>query len=322
MRKRGIHQRPGFTLVELLVVIAIIVLLMALLLPAVQKVREAANKMRCGNNLKQIGIAIHNFYNDYNRFPTGGSDWWLGIYYVGTSPGQVPQQWVGWMYQILPYIEKDAVANTVDFNAAWTQPGPVTRTKIPLYFCPSRRAPLVGATYGRALNDYAAAIPGDTNGLDPNSLNDVTPFWNWGDHDGIIERVAYDGVSTFFDIKIIFGSITDGSSNVIMVSEKWLEPQAYLTNSWNDDQGWCCGWDPDIMRMTKIPLHPDDNGPFPRSNGLQEWQQGFGFGSAHAGGVNVLFGDGSVRNANFDIDRNVWWLLGNRHDGQPIQLPD
>jgi prepilin-type N-terminal cleavage/methylation domain-containing protein len=103
-RRTGVVRRRGFTLIELLVVIAIIGLLMALLLPAIQRVREAANRMRCGNNLSQIAMAFHNLHNDYNVFPTGGASWRRTI--VNNQPaGPIDQDW-GWAYQILPYMEQ------------------------------------------------------------------------------------------------------------------------------------------------------------------------------------------------------------------------
>lgn len=147
----------GFTLIELLVVIAIIGLLMALLLPAIQRVREAANRMRCGNNLSQIAMAFHNFHNDYNIFPTaGGPGCCGGRSYVdaagnlqrtaatngavptGVQIAQAPLQTWGWGYQILPYIEQQPLFNTLaDGPGANT----VRSTPIPGYFCPSRRRP-------------------------------------------------------------------------------------------------------------------------------------------------------------------------------------
>src|SRR5262245_28076737 len=157
-------QSRSFTLIELLVVIAIIAVLIGLLLPAIQKVREAANRMKCGNNLKQIGLAVMNFHDQQRRFPTGGGDWKQGISYTskdGTTPQGVALQTAGWLYQILPYIEQNNVAvlkdmtptNQEDFKTPFPQQiwcvdadhqkdtGPARRSAIATYYCPSRRAP-------------------------------------------------------------------------------------------------------------------------------------------------------------------------------------
>jgi prepilin-type N-terminal cleavage/methylation domain-containing protein/prepilin-type processing-associated H-X9-DG protein len=323
-------RRRAFTLIELLVVIAIIALLMALLLPAIQKVREAANKMRCGNNLKQIGVGAHNFYNDYKRFPNGGADWWHGITYdpSGNQTLQAPNQAAGWAFQILPYIEYDILWKTYSPGGEqWGAVGPISATPINIYFCPSRRAPAVSPD-GRAMIDYASAVPGWKGWP-----GDIDPMW-WGsgfDHSAIIERCDDDRygannptnpATRFSDLKIIFGSITNGSSNVIMIAEKWLRPDRYLSNDWMDNEGWICGWDGDTQRTTAIPLHIDHTGPFgPEVNG-EEWRQGHGFGSAHAGGVNALFGDGSVRNIPYSIDPVLYWHLGSRNDGVVVNTND
>jgi prepilin-type N-terminal cleavage/methylation domain-containing protein/prepilin-type processing-associated H-X9-DG protein len=319
-------RRPGFTLIELLVVIAIIALLMALLLPAIQKVREAASRMQCGNHLKQIGIATHNFYGDYNHFPHGGTyQFWPIQYDDGTTPRVGANQCVGWMVLILLYVEQDNLFKQVELTTSYA-PGPISGTAVPIYFCPSRRAPAPSPN-GRAMNDYAAAIPGTK--YNPPGTTQPDPADSWwrtfadaqADHGGVICRVQDLG-STFpqgfrgKEQKITFGSITDGSSNTLVVGEKFVSPANYLGNNGGDDTGWVNGWDADVIRATGMPLIRDSN----TTQLPMQWHEWGGFGSPHPGGMNGLFADGSVRNLDYAMDGYVFWLLGQRNDGVVVTL--
>ena len=188
-----------------------------------QKIREAAARMSCSNNLKQIGLAIHNYHDANGQFPTGGTDWQLGISYAdpaGRQPFAPPYQTAGWMYQILPYIEQDALYKTSDVVPGganvWRLPsppwpansfainidaslmGPVRSTPVKVYHCPSRRDAvryLNGS--GRAdrmtaLNDYASATPGRAV-LGATEYTGDT-LWNGenGRYNGIIVRTRVD----------------------------------------------------------------------------------------------------------------------------------
>jgi prepilin-type N-terminal cleavage/methylation domain-containing protein len=158
-------RRRGFTLVELLVVIAIIGILVALLLPAVQSAREAARRMQCSNNLKQMGLAIHNLENNLSIYPTGGDTPWPDIsnYVQGGKPNGPDKQGLGWAFQILPYMEGQNTYNI-------TTQSQLEAISVNMYFCPSRRKPTRQAT--RFLMDYAAATPAPEG-----TWNNADSFW-------------------------------------------------------------------------------------------------------------------------------------------------
>jgi prepilin-type processing-associated H-X9-DG protein len=280
------------------VVIAIIAILIGLLLPAVQKIREAANRMTCSNHLKQMGLAMHNFNDTNGSLPHGGTIPWA----VGANLGEC-----GWAYQILPFIEQDNLYRTKNYGQMQTTP-------IKIYFCPSRRpAKSSNAQGGRALMDYASATPADA----PNSWDQ---YWH-GNTWGIPTGATYNGMivrkMTFNDLPWgtpTVGAIPDGTSNTLLVSEKQLNPANYATGDWHDDCGWMDGWDPDVVRYTGFQPNADS-----RYNNQGGWE-GYRFGSAHATGMNGLFGDGSVRFIKYSVDPVTFNRIGNRQDGQTVDL--
>lgn len=172
----------GFTLVELLVVIAIIGVLVALLLPAVQAAREAARRTQCSNQMRQMSLALQNHESTRKIFPTGGIDPWPRIedYAAEGKPFAAPKQGLSWAFQILPYLEQNAVHNLVD-----SQQLPLT--PVGLYYCPSRRGPtqsIANGLEGRWLMDYAALVGaparsdvGDPSGpLYRSRIRDITAY--------------------------------------------------------------------------------------------------------------------------------------------------
>jgi prepilin-type N-terminal cleavage/methylation domain-containing protein/prepilin-type processing-associated H-X9-DG protein len=294
---RGSCRRVGFTLIELLVVIAIIGTLIGLLLPAVQKVREAANRMACGNNLKQIGIAFHNHHDAFGYFPSGGWQWWTPPTYVNGVPAVGPQQQAGWAFQILPFLEAENTWRggqaTNDLDRILVAVG--TPNKV--FFCPSRRLPqtltvsytdyLNGRPVTHALCDYAAA---NFNKSPSKQTGVVRQFYP--------NRIA---------------DITDGTTNTLMVGDKRLN-LSYLGQPQEvDGVGYTSGWDRDVVRTT-------DRAPKPDFSGTSDTTRRFG--SSHPGRFNAVFADGSVRPISYSINPTFFSYLGNKSDGQVISTDD
>lgn len=324
----------GFTLVELLVVIAIIGILVALLLPAVQAAREAARRTQCKNQMKQMGLAMHNHTDTFKVFPTGGTVPWprLEESVPNGKPLGPKQQGLGWAFQILPYLEQQAIHSITTTRA-------IEDTPIEMYFCPSRR----GATSAigtdglrRWLSDYACATPVDFTNLShfPPAMVDSLVYTKedsfWGGNAGAITTVIPDLdfygviVRTDYNPRSSGGTpgpqgntkptriaqITDGLSNTLMLGEKRLHPDDYGGNRWHDDRGWSDGWDPDQMRSTAYPYRQDGDD---KTLTLREY--GFCFGSAHPGGMNCVYADGSIHTMDYDIEWKLLNTYAHRSDG-------
>jgi prepilin-type N-terminal cleavage/methylation domain-containing protein/prepilin-type processing-associated H-X9-DG protein len=344
--------KTAFTLVELLVVITIIAILIALLLPAVQAAREAARQLQCKNNLKQLALGCLQHENATGRLPTGGWGFcWTGDADRGTDwrqPG-------GWIYNILPFIEQQAVHDMgVGLGARQKPPVHKQRLVAPLglLYCPTRRRSIAypwfysgeklanadtPTTAGR--NDYTinggdvyvtTGSPAWTSCLASNSesgpadINSVESSpgqmtanarKTFNDVAGLATGVVYLGSMT----KLV--DVTDGASNTYLAGEKYLDPDAYATGQDNgDNEGALIGMNEDVARWTADAAPPSStttNYLNPRQDTSSDSGE-HRFGSAHASGFNMAFCDGSVQMMNYAIDLEIHRCLGNRRDGKAI----
>lgn len=340
------HRRhvSGFTLVELLVVIAIIGVLVALLLPAIQAAREAARRTQCTNQMKQVGLAVLNLESSLKHFPSGGVRTWPSIedYSENGKPFSPPKQGLSWAFQILPYLEQNAI-----HNISTTEQ--LEQTPMELYFCPSQRPPM-RSLLGRWLIDYKSLTPGmdwatfserivanrdSYNGMFQNGCR--MSFGFWGTHSGgnssppkpvheLKDFVPFMGVivrSSYFvqnDVatELDYGPLTtiqridDGTSHTGMIAEKRLRTDQ-LGDNYADDRGWSDGWDLDTVASSLCPPQPSGTVQLP---GDADWITA---GSSHPSGLNCVFAEGSVRYISYDIPLEIWHSIGHRSDGEVLE---
>ncbi|WP_439624795.1 DUF1559 family PulG-like putative transporter [Gemmata sp.] len=299
-----VATRRAFTLIELLVVIAIIAVLIGLLLPAVQKVREAAARLKCQNNLKQIGLAMHNYHGRMGHFPDGFTSGAPVLDAEGTGPG-----W-GWAAHLLPDLEQGNLAAKINFNLdIANSANAAARTQsIPLFLCPSDAAGVLtftaAAEGGPGICDVAFA-----NYVGVGGTFEVTAFPDSGN--GVLYRNS----------RMKVGGITDGTSSTLMVGERSFKksPQTTwvgaVTGSANPPL--VSGYDhegPPTLCLTNTGEATEDPPRVP-NNSLGHVEDTT---SNHIQGVNFVFCDGSVRPIRNTINAQAWEALGTRAGGEVV----
>ncbi len=294
----SIRRRRGFTLIELLVVIAIIAILIALLVPAVQKVRGAASRLQCVNNLKQMGLGLHQFHDTYKKLPAAHTT------NQGTSfnpPAPFDNSYyISWMARILPYIEQTAVYRMINWNVSPFWQHPINETMIPIYQCPADGRTSLVAMYGSekvALTEYMAV-----NGTD---------------------QLAFDGV-IYVNSRVNLLGITDGTSNTLMVGER--PPSIDLVYGW-----WFAGSGQyPYFGATDVCLGSNEiidvntktrdvfrDGQLVDPGNIHRWH----YWSLHEAGTQFALADGSVRFISYTVGQNVLNAAATRQGAETLSLP-
>jgi prepilin-type N-terminal cleavage/methylation domain-containing protein/prepilin-type processing-associated H-X9-DG protein len=317
------HSRRGFTLIELLVVIAIIAVLIALLLPAVQAAREAARRAQCVNNLKQIGLALHNYESSFGTFP-------FGVMYEYSSSNGCGYHWRYTLFMYaLATMEGGNQYNTINFSGATNSVRNITafNFRVASFVCPSdlRSDPTPSTYPGYSQGSYAG-------------MAGYTEMWRWllGTDPSMCNRITGNGTFILEKVRRI-SEITDGTSNTTFVGEfsRFKNEPSSIFNFWNSGEWFGDGIGPGSSRSCGIaysavkPNAPaqiggvepiiDNLGPFlwwqdPRA--LTYGQ--FGFRSLHPGGLNFLFGDGSVKFIKETIDMGTYRALSTNAGAEVI----
>lgn len=306
-----LRNHAGFTLIELLVVIAIIAILIALLLPAVQQAREAARRSTCKNNLKQIGLALHNYHDVFTSFPInlyGGYGDTAGV--GGTT--QNSKSW-GWLVSLLPYLDQAPLYNSCDPGNNTILGSGHLDTIVSVFLCPSDPAPAVitesnGYTTGGlpvARTDYKGVMGSD---------------WQWGAYSNNV--VTTPGGDSFANNNGLFftlsyrkyrkmSNISDGTSNTTVVGES-IANEAFAADS--NGPGWSWMNAAECTATCAVPINTYDL----KSPISFPWDVRYSFSSPHVGGAHFLLADGAVRFLSENIDLALYRDLSSVDGGEVI----
>ncbi|HEX3148502.1 MAG TPA: DUF1559 domain-containing protein [Gemmataceae bacterium] len=318
---RAAHvRRAAFTLIEVLVVLAIIVLLVGLLLPAVQKVREAANRMKCANNLKQIALAVHSFHDVEQRLPY--SQWGTqGQVTYGAGPNSYAWSWIA---RLLPYFEEGNLYAYCNIPNGKLFATDGTSKPLRLFLCPSDGGAilsprndagnLTGVLVGRtSYKGVSGSNWGDDYDQFQSGPGPFTTDWRHrgvnGSYDGLNDG---DGVFFRWDLSRPLGltHIADGTSSTFMIGEDVQEYDRWLSWPYANNVHGTCAMPPNVR-------DPTTGKPYPAAN----WQNASGFRSRHAGGVQFVYADGSVHFISDRVSLDLYRALATYCGGEVVDAP-
>lgn len=334
-----VRRSSGFTLVELLVVIAIIGVLVGLLLPAVQSAREAARRMQCSNNLKQLGLALHNYHDTFKEFPINYSMSEQGIGGPRRNSGDNNSRQCSWMGMILPQIEQGALYNSVDWNVGLKTAAGTPTTNVAIaqrvvgtFQCPSDSGGNQGRYGNREwLGRWPVAVFGEFGGTSYKGC--VGSDWNWGAFSNPMGGTPHglDGGNGMFvrdeglsasnpKDRRRMGDITDGTSNTYAIGEAL--PELCSHTFWYGMNATLANTATPLNHYLRVFMATN-----PRSNyfgngsnfaPVWDWNNNYSYASRHTGGGQFTMGDGSVRFVSDNIDLQAYRATGTMNRGEVV----
>lgn len=287
---RAVQKRAAFTLIELLVVIAIIAILIALLLPAVQQAREAARRSQCKNNLKQIGLALHNYHDSHNTFPPG----WIGV--TGNTANVLGNSGFSWGTFILPYLDQAPLYGKIDFKLPMDHVDnrPYLKQKLTVFQCPSEPQP---DTF--TINDIELATASYVGVFGTTELHDC--------YDSSFTGQCRSNGAFYHNSKVLIRDFTDGTSNTLMVGERSTFTESDGTKLYATWVGALPGEDESAAKV----LGHCEHGPNKKHHAED-------FGSSHTGGAHFVMADGHVVFLSESMSERVFRSLGTRNGGEVV----